>query len=376
MFKEQSKVLSATISLALFVLVSLQELPVSARSTAEFVERMDKLFDTLNSSCVRQKGSKLRFAISEDSDHIHFLEECLLWIDLWHFESSRQPHTIRGWKITIRAVILLWQDMHANYGYNYLLTRRLQQEPLENLFGIVRQQHGCNENPSVLQFTAGLKHICISKLMKLSKEGNCQEDTAVMLASLASESSVSEPTAATQDGQTASLSQSTDSPVPWAASSKIVDDNVQYYVAGCLVKDFLKICPDACVCARFLKPEDQDTLSGTHQFLALLKANDVPGEMFGNITVPSDNCFRHVQAMETVFLDTIGSVCHLPNVCRSLCGVLRLSTDIFCSAACHDRFAKQYVHMRLKWHLRFVNRSLKLHKSRHSAAARKGKKLA
>lgn len=374
--------MSATVSLALLVLVSLQELPMSARSTAEFLEKMDKLFDTLNSSCVTQKGSKLRYAISEGSDHVQFLEECLLWIEKWSFDSPRQPHTIRGWKITIRAVTLLWQELHTNYGFTYLLTRRLQQDPLENLFGVIRQQHGCNENPSVLQFTAGLKHICISKLMRLSKQGNCEEDTALMLASLATKNDMPEQTAAVQDTtqgvrqQMPSLPNQPDSVTPSGEWSKIVNDNILYYVAGCLVKDFIRKSPNGCACERFLKPDDQEALSGEHQFYALLRAHDVPGDLFGNITVPSDECFLHVQNMETVFLDMIGAVSHLPDACRVLCGSLRLPSNIFCCTACHERFTRQYVLMRMKWHLRFVNRSLKLQKTRHSAAARKGRKLA
>ena len=137
------QVLSSTVSLALLVLVSLNELPASAKSTADFIEKMDQLFDALNSSCITKKGSKLRYAISEHSEHVEFLKGCLQWLDKWQFDSPRQPHTIRGLKITINGVLLLWEELHVSYGFPHLLTRRLQQDPLENFFGLVRQQHGC-----------------------------------------------------------------------------------------------------------------------------------------------------------------------------------------------------------------------------------------
>lgn len=374
------QVLSATMSLGLLVLVSLNVLPASAKYTADFIDRMDKLFDSLNSSCVRKKGSKLRYAISESSEHVSFLRECLSWIDQWNFDSSRQPHTIRGLKITIKAVLLLWEELHVNYGFSHLLTRRLQQDPLENLFGIIRQQHGCNENPSVLQFVGGLKHIVLSKLMKLSRAGNCEQDTSLMLASLAIENDTDSnptPTVPVQSLEAPGQSQGRAQLVTATAgnTSPVVEDNVLYYVAGCLVKDFVKNATNDCVCERFLKPEGAGTLGGAHQFFALLKAHDVPGELFGDITVPSDECFNCIQSMETSFLDNIGSMCHQQNVCKTLCNELKQEATIFCSPTCHKRFVRQYVHMRLKWHLRFVNRNLKALKSRHSAAARKARKL-
>lgn len=372
--KRATQVLSATVSLALLVLISLNVLPASAKPTADFLEQMDNLFDVLNSMHVEKKGKKLRYAICEGSEHHNFLNDCLSWLDKWKFDTNRPPHTVRGWKITIKGTLLLWEELHSDFGFSRLLTRRLQQDPLENLFGTIRKQHGCNEHPNAFQFTAGLKHVSISKMMKLSRKGNCEEDSAVMLSEMATRNS--NAATSTQTPHAAMEGTQEPTPSPHTREKGIVDENVSYYMTGCLVREFLKRRPQECVCERFLKPEDAESLHSSHQFLALLRAHDVPGELFANVTVPSEELFHHVQEMETIFLDTVGSVAQCDNVKTVLYNALERHTTVFCSPNCQDHFRKMYVAKRFKWHLRFINRTLKLQRSRHSAAARKMRKLA
>lgn len=110
----------------------------------------------------------MRRAISPNREHIDFLEFCIAWIRSRRFTAPRQPRTILGWQVTIKAIILLWSGLHESFDFQFLLTRRLNQDVLENMFGIVRQQHGCNETPNAYQFASGLKHIIVGKLFKLS----------------------------------------------------------------------------------------------------------------------------------------------------------------------------------------------------------------
>jgi hypothetical protein len=66
----------------------------------------------------------------------------------------------------------------------------LQQDPLENFFSVVRQQHGCCKNPSTEQFENGLRHTYITSISKLSSNSNCEEDFNIMLTTLRSMSNV------------------------------------------------------------------------------------------------------------------------------------------------------------------------------------------
>ncbi|KAM7306730.1 uncharacterized protein ISCGN_010398 [Ixodes scapularis] len=278
--------MSESVAAALLTLLAIGELPAAAKPTADFLERMDKLFDCLNSSVVKQPGDKLRYAIKEQSEHASFLEQCLPWIESWRFGSAdkRQPHTIKGWQVTIKAVLFLWGEVHQDLGFDSLLTRRLQQDALEKIFGIVRQQHGCNDNPTLFQFIAGLKHIMLGKLFKLSESTNCEDDTSFLLAELSTS-----PVSVLTTGS-AQLSQA--SVVP-------------------LGKSFLRSKSADCVCERFLTDEGSEQLHGSHQFYSLLAANNVPESLFGDLTAPSDACYEYVQQLEARFLKKIDSLIHL-----------------------------------------------------------------
>lgn len=56
-----------------------------------------------------------------------------------------------------------------------LETRRLQQDALENLFGCIRANCGCNMNPTAVQFVAGFKTAILSNLAHITI-GNCESD--------------------------------------------------------------------------------------------------------------------------------------------------------------------------------------------------------
>ncbi|KAF6215852.1 hypothetical protein GE061_000187 [Apolygus lucorum] len=88
--------------------------------------------------------------------------------------------TIQGWIRTVNAVQLLWTTLKEEIPFDkcsYLVPRRLNQDPLENLFGSIRSKCGSNVNPSAYQFTSALKTCLVNKLADddLNK-GNCEGD--------------------------------------------------------------------------------------------------------------------------------------------------------------------------------------------------------
>ncbi|XP_025192284.1 uncharacterized protein LOC112592447 [Melanaphis sacchari] len=58
----------------------------------------------------------------------------------------------------------------------FLLTNRLNQDPLENMFSIMRQKNGYTKNPSARMFRSCFANICSFSLMKASDECNCELD--------------------------------------------------------------------------------------------------------------------------------------------------------------------------------------------------------
>ncbi|KAM7300921.1 uncharacterized protein ISCGN_016498 [Ixodes scapularis] len=172
--KRATQVLSSSVCVALLALVYARQVPEAAMSTAYVCDRMDKLFDCLSSSRPRKSEQKLRYAIRNgDTEIVDFLCNQLPWVTAWKFEGRRQPQTVTGWQVTIRAVLMLWDYISEKYNFSFLFTRRLQQDALENIFWQMRQQHGCNTNPNVYQFTCGLKHIGIREAPKTLGKGKC-----------------------------------------------------------------------------------------------------------------------------------------------------------------------------------------------------------
>uniref|UniRef100_A0A224YVP6 Transposable element P transposase-like GTP-binding insertion domain-containing protein n=1 Tax=Rhipicephalus zambeziensis TaxID=60191 RepID=A0A224YVP6_9ACAR len=77
------QVLSASVSVTLMALVYAKELPAAAMATAHFCERMDKVFDSLNSSSPKKNAQKCRYAIRRNDELVNFLRDQLAWIRSW-----------------------------------------------------------------------------------------------------------------------------------------------------------------------------------------------------------------------------------------------------------------------------------------------------
>lgn len=92
---------------------------------------------------------------------------------------------MEGWQITIHSLLELYNHLKTKYDFNFILTRRLNQDCLENFFGSVRQQHGNAVNPTPIQFCRAFKKLFLLKF--LHTEGmNSADDFGHLLTDLAS----------------------------------------------------------------------------------------------------------------------------------------------------------------------------------------------
>lgn len=73
------------------------------------------------------------------------LEEAPNYTDEWEAVTGPKkagflsPSTALGLRVTLKATLDLLTYLSEKIGYKYLLTSRLSQDPIENLFGIIRQ---------------------------------------------------------------------------------------------------------------------------------------------------------------------------------------------------------------------------------------------
>ena len=186
-----SQIFSHSVAAALYTHVSLKSLPPEAASTADFLLVMDKLFDCLNSSSF-STSKPLKKPIEAKTRHVEYLESMLcMFNNLVYLERRNEVEVdvtnrikcISGWVITIEAFLQLWQTLQCTRNQKFLLTRRFNQDCLENFFGQIRQQNGNTDNPTCLQFGRTFKKLFYKSYLSDSNvnTGNCEIDFDTIL---------------------------------------------------------------------------------------------------------------------------------------------------------------------------------------------------
>ncbi|XP_064475297.1 uncharacterized protein LOC135389170 [Ornithodoros turicata] len=290
--KFATQVLSDSVSAGIAVLIVVGEMPPAAAATSDFLQQMDILFDTLNSSSTAQsEDKKMRYAISASTKHKEILQSAAERISNWKFIGcAREPPTVNGWQVTINAVLALWDDLHENSNFEHLLTRRLNQDPLENMFGQFRQMHGSNETPNAFQFVAGLKHTLASKVVNATGRGNCEATELSLILNELKRMPFSTVTSVPPEEPEHDLPSSETSDT--SPDIGPADLNAHFAYAGHLVELFLKMshCSN---CSELLKGTQDDLQDPSSVFL-YLRANE-------QTCVPSSAFFEYYQKLETTF---------------------------------------------------------------------------
>lgn len=66
-------------------------------------------------------------------------------------------------------------------GINFIFTRRLNQDGLENFFGAIRSSCGDNRNPTSADFINHYKRVCCENLFTPTSGSNCENDFGELL---------------------------------------------------------------------------------------------------------------------------------------------------------------------------------------------------
>ena len=131
--KLATQILSHLVAAGISTMCSLGALSDNAQHTAAFIEKMDRLFNCLNSSTL-QSNAKMHHAISEHSGHNSVLLECLEWLSTVKSQGKHQVPCLSGWEMAITCLLQLWDDLHQTEGVKFLLTNRLNQDCVEEPF--------------------------------------------------------------------------------------------------------------------------------------------------------------------------------------------------------------------------------------------------
>lgn len=153
-----------------------------ACSTYKFIEKIDKLFDCLNSKTKYEKNP-FRCAFITNNEVDTYLEFMVNYISNTALVNKTTVYCFKGLIQSIRAIQtvsknILWE----NIGIEYILTSRYNQDPVENLFAQIRAANGNNRNPSVHEFNHNIAKITTVKILSpFSNISNCENDTDEVL---------------------------------------------------------------------------------------------------------------------------------------------------------------------------------------------------
>lgn len=146
------------------------EKPV-ASATHKFLSRMNNLFDVLNSK-QRYNKNPNKNAISENGVLENYLKQAVEWILTWKNTKPQQPYCYNGLIQTINGILELWSTLKNTPEQKYLITSHFNQDPLENIFAVVRNNRGSYErNPSALRLARNLKLITFQQMIAPDNSG-------------------------------------------------------------------------------------------------------------------------------------------------------------------------------------------------------------
>jgi hypothetical protein len=135
------------------------------------------------------------------------------------------PPFQKGWLTDVGTVQHVWRRLR-NAGFNYLETRSLNQDPLENTFGVIHLHCGANNNPIVGEFVDVLNNSIIDGFVYAGlRNANCEGDDTELLDNLHSflkGSCASQPNPSTNDGS---------EPLLDSVSGSYIAEPVQQYVS-------------------------------------------------------------------------------------------------------------------------------------------------
>ena len=356
--------------------------------TAFFIEEVDKLFDSFNSVKRGAAGKPLRSPLSDNSPHIGHWTKASMGIKSWIFLKDgkrafkKLTPSQNGWITAIAAVQHVWRTLRSA-GFHYLETRSLNQDPLENTFGVIRLHCGSNNNPTVGQFVDALKTSIINGLVyKGLRNANCEGDDTELfdnLHSLLKESISSQPNPSTSHGTETIHDGLSGSHIAeqmqQEANDVGVDLSAVAYVSGFIAKHVLRAvrCEDCKTCLT------SSVMLPTHTFIYYKEYRDNKQ----SLTSPSKELEETVEASVTLLEGMMAEVAHTYSVGEKITAAIKNTVDFgwIQSSGCllhHqeivDGIARIITRIFIPWWCKRRNRSM-MEESRQRSRKRKMKIL-
>nr|CAH7720854.1 unnamed protein product [Callosobruchus chinensis] len=159
-----------------------EKLTETAVGTAQVLKFFDNLMDSVNGHSLYPTGGKrLRCAVSRSTDHFAFWTDARQSLRRMYYQAEGSEERIRppslvNWTITINGIVDIFEMLECE-NVNILKCRWLNQDPIENFFGQIRQQGIRDTNPTCNHFKNHFKTLLINNFSsRHSMSSNCEDD--------------------------------------------------------------------------------------------------------------------------------------------------------------------------------------------------------
>ncbi|PAA89251.1 hypothetical protein BOX15_Mlig012677g1 [Macrostomum lignano] len=291
-----AQVLSHSVASGMQTLVHHQEIEPSALQTAEFLQRVNDLFDMLNSAIVHDKGFKrpiFRESLAAQTNELRKAEAFLQSLRFLPKSGKPEKSTMKfkeAWRLSAASIRELSTALIDEESFDFVCTRSLTQDHVENLFSIIRGRNGFNEKPELAAFVGALRSVAASGLDRPdSAARNCEDDgcTAAVTANLSpatADTSCTSPS----DFPTTNIAQQASQP---SQPDPILAEATEY-VGGFVLKTSRVL--ECCACKQVLTAAEP---SGAH-----LK-NKLFSHAVNGLTQPSAAALQAFSRLEASFLE-------------------------------------------------------------------------
>lgn len=178
-----TQVLSHSVAAGIRTYVRFKKLNDSALSTASFVERIDQIFDVLNSRVLKVNHKWKKPLTAKSVDQFHLLETACEWVSSWRFRHATKK-TVKstlpfqqGLLITITGIQQIAYDLLNEHGFKFVLTSRFNQDIVENWFSCIRQKGLNNDSRTAWEYESAGRAVSVNWMLGVtSKSSNCEVD--------------------------------------------------------------------------------------------------------------------------------------------------------------------------------------------------------
>lgn len=162
----------------------------NAQGTIEFISRMDKLFDILNSEIQPGKSHlKNPITVETKAEIFAFLDETAEYIKKLSLKPFGTPMIASASKVGLKGMLINIENIKSIYTefvetgiLDHFSSRRICQCPLESLFSRCRSHSmlGSNTKPTAFQFRSLFRKILINNEITGSVFGNCIDNLDIL----------------------------------------------------------------------------------------------------------------------------------------------------------------------------------------------------